>query len=213
VVGYQRSGQHRQWQLATAALAGFASFIVVLVAFHFIQPELNPIRRFGSEYAVGRMGWLMKTAFFCFSAGLAALATAIGFTAGVSSRSRIAGVLLWISSVGILLSGVFNSDLQGAPVTGVGVAHDLAGFAAFLTVLPAMFVVSRRLPVEDVGSGTYSTMKVLPLTSLILFLALLFYFGMNGLGGLGQRIFLASLFSWLLVTAQGVRSGVMFRAE
>lgn len=213
MVGRERSGQHRQRQLATAAVAGFASFIVIMVAFHFIQPELNPARRWGSEYAVGRMGWLMKTAFFFFGAGLAAMATAIGFTAGVSSRSRTAGVLLWVSSVGILLSGVFNSDLQGAPVTGVGVAHDLAGFAAFLTLLPAMFIVSRRLRGEDVGSAAYSTLKVLPWTSLLLFLALLFYFAMNGLEGLGQRIFLVSLFSWLLVTAQGVRSGVLFRAE
>ena len=30
-------------------------FSVMYIAFVFIQPELNPIHRFGSEYSVGRM--------------------------------------------------------------------------------------------------------------------------------------------------------------
>ena len=47
-----------------AMVATVFYFFVMYVAFVFIQPELNPMYRFGSEYAVGRMGWLMKLAFF-----------------------------------------------------------------------------------------------------------------------------------------------------
>lgn len=205
--------QARQRRLANAAIAGFFLFALILVFFHFVQPELDPLRRFGSEYAAGRMGWLMNMAFFSMSAGLAAMATAIGFTARDSSRSKAAGVLLWISSLGILLSGVFNADLQNASVTGTGIAHDLAGFVAFLTLIPAMFVASRSLRTGGVLSGAYSALKVLPWTALVLFAALLFYFSANGLVGLGQRIFLGSIFAWLFVTSLGVRAGVLFRAD
>ena len=206
-------GQVRQQWLANVAIAGFSLFALILVSLHFVQPELDPLRRFGSEYSAGRMGWLMRVAFFFMSAGLAATATAIGFTARGSSRSRSAGVLLWISSLGIFLSGVFNADLQGTSVTGTGIAHDLAGFVAFLTLLPAMIIVSRSLRTEGVPSGAYYALKVLAWTSLILFAAFLFYFSANGLAGLGQRIFLLSIFAWLFVTVLGVRTGVLFRAD
>lgn len=39
-------------------------FVVMFIAFLFIQPEFNPLHRYGSEYAVGRMGWLMKLNFY-----------------------------------------------------------------------------------------------------------------------------------------------------
>ena len=206
-------GQARQGRLANAAMVGFSLFVLILVSFHFVQPELDPLRRFGSEYAAGRVGWLMRVAFFSMSVGLAAMATAIGFTAGDSSRSRAAGVLLGGSSFGILLSGVFNADLQNASVTGTGIAHDLAGFAAFLTLISAMFVVLRSLRAKGVLSGQYSALKVLPWTSLVLFVSLLFYFSATGLVGLGQRIFLVSIFAWLFVTMVGVRAGAFFRAD
>ena len=206
-------GQARQRRLANAGIAGFSLFVVILVSFHFIQPELDPLRRFGSEYAAGRMGWLMRVAFFSLSAGLAATATAIGFTAGESSRSRVAGILMWVSSLGILLSGVFNADLQDASVTRTGIAHDLVGFLAFLTLIPAMFVVSKSLRTEGSRRSAYSALRVLPWISLVLFVALLFYFSTTGLVGLGQRIFLVSILTWLFVTMVGVREGIIFKSN
>ena len=58
-----RTRQQRA-RVATIALVGVAYFAVIIVVLHFLRPDLNPIRRPTSEYAVGRYGFLMTSAFF-----------------------------------------------------------------------------------------------------------------------------------------------------
>jgi hypothetical protein len=175
-------------------------------SFHFIQPELDPMTRFGSEYVVGRLGWLMNLAFFFFAGALFLLA--ITFKSGLeqTSRSKAGEILLYVSSIGILGSGIFNSDLQTAEKTTIGILHDLSGFLAFLSLIPAMFVLSRRLKKSGKLHGAYKTLSYLPWVVLILFFSLMFYFGPNDMAGLGQRIFLASVFSWLIIAAMGFKT-------
>ena len=61
---------------ATIALVGAAYFVVIIVVLHFLRPDLNPIRRPTSEYALGQYGFLMTSAFFSMS--LASFALVIG---------------------------------------------------------------------------------------------------------------------------------------
>jgi Protein of unknown function (DUF998) len=83
--------------IATVAIAGIAYFVVIIVALHVLRPDLNPIQRPTSEYAVGPYGFLMTSAFFSMS--VASFALVIGLSQGVSqpARSRIGlGLLgLW----------------------------------------------------------------------------------------------------------------------
>src|SRR5215213_6767832 len=90
-------------RVATIALVGVAYFAVIIVVLHFLRPDLNLIRRPTSEYAVGRYGFLMTSAFFSMSLGSFALV--IGLYRGVSQRAR-SGIglgLLGIWAVGVLI--------------------------------------------------------------------------------------------------------------
>lgn len=209
LVGSARENREgRPRKLAAIAIAGFVLMPLILIAFHFIQPELNPLKRFGSEYASGRLGWLMNVAFFGFAIGLASLAIAFAFLRP-PARSRSTGVLLGISSLGILSSGLFNSDLQGTPVTRIGIAHDLSGFVAFLTMIPAMILASRRLHLTKNVRGIRLTLRYCPWLVLVLFLSMLFVFEPLQLVGLGQRLFVTAMFTWLLSAAYAIRSGAL----
>jgi hypothetical protein len=75
--------------IATVALVGVVYFVVAIVILHVLRPDLNPIQRPTSEYAVGPYGWLMTSAFFSMS--VASWALIIGLYQGVSqsARSRI----------------------------------------------------------------------------------------------------------------------------
>lgn len=194
-------------RLATIAMAGFAAFIAIYVAFHFIQPELDPLRRFGSEYAAGRAGWLMVIAFFALAVGLAAQAWAFE-RALRPARSRAATVLFLIGAVGTVGSGVFTADLQGTGVTRSGILHDLSGFVMFLSLIPAILILSHRLRRHGRLRGGYRALLPVAWLVLALFLAALF---LIPLPGLGQRLFLAAFFAWLLVTAAGLRAGAFAR--
>lgn len=194
-------------RLGRVATSSFAVFLAVVVALHFVQPELHPFRRFVSEYAVGRMGWLLNAGFFFFAFGLAALATAFGWLLDLPARTRVGGTLLGISALGILAGGLFNADLQGADRTAQGIVHDLAGFVAFFGLMPGAIVCSRRLARADRLRGGHRRLDVLAWMLVALFLAMMFVFGPLGLVGLGQRVFLCGVFAWLLTAAHGLRTG------
>lgn len=199
-------GTHVQ-RLATIAIAGFVAMAAILFIFHFIQPELNPLKRFGSEYAAGRLGWMMNIGFFCFAIGLASLAIAFGWSLRPPGRSRSGGVLLGLSSLGIFGSGLFNASLQGTQVTSVGIAHDLSGFLAFLTMIPAMFILSRRRHLTKQLQGTDLILRYGPWLVLLLFLAMMFVFEPLQLVGLGQRFFVVTMLTWLVSAAHAIRAG------
>lgn len=64
----------------TAARLSFASaaaFAVLLVALHLAKPELDPSWHFISEYAIGRLGWMMVLAFLALSVSYVALFAAL----------------------------------------------------------------------------------------------------------------------------------------
>jgi hypothetical protein len=107
-------------RIATVALVGVVYFAVIIVVLHFLRPDLNPIRRPTSEYAVGQYAFLMTSAFFSMS--LASLALVIGLYQGVSqrARSRIGLGLLGVWGDGVLIAMSFPIHPEGAPQTILG---------------------------------------------------------------------------------------------
>lgn len=204
---------------ARAAMAGTVFFfVVVYIAFLFIQPELEPLYRYGSEYAVGRAGWLMKTAFFCW--GVSLIAFALAMTEGLDreARSRAGIALFGIAAIGIFVSGLFDSDLMvlnqnpppkwiEPPPSDEQVLHALGGLVAFFSMMPAAGLVSRRLRRAGRLRGRYRSLRLLAWLIPVAFVAFAFLFVPAGFAGLGQRIFLALLFTWLVVAARGLETG------
>ena len=201
------TAENRGQKFALFAIIGFLLFIAIMFAFHFIQPELNPLTRFGSEYAVGRMGWLMNIAFYCFAIGLASLTNAFNRCLKPPTKSRAGEILLCLSTLGVVGSGIFNADLQTAESTATGALHDLSGFLLFLTIIPAIIVFSRRFRMSNLLRNEYRALWLLSWLVLFLFLSMIFAFDPFQLIGLGQRIFLAVMFSWLILAARGVQTG------
>lgn len=202
--------------LARIAIAGVGAFFVIMyLAFPLIQPELNPIERFGSEYSVGTMGWLMKTAFFCLGTGVVALALGMAKGLDPEARSGTGIVLLLIAALGFCLSGVFDGGLQvlnenppprwvPGPSSTENVAHDLAGLVTFFCLMPGAGIVSRRLRRAGRLLGIYRWLRALSWLNPVAFVAFLVIFLPRGLPGLGQRIFIVIFLSWLLLAAHGL---------
>ena len=203
-------------RIAIAATIFF--FTVMFIAFLFIQPELNPLHRYGSEYAVGRMGWLMKLSFFVWGAGLFAFALAMAKGLDPDAKSRVAIVLFMLAGIGIFLGGIFDSDLQvqnqdpppawiEPPPSDEQILHAVAGLIAFFTLMPGAGLVSRRLRVAGRLSGGYRWLRPLSWLIPVAFLAMAIVFQPRGFVGLGQRIFLVLVFTWLILAAQGLAKG------
>lgn len=208
---------------ARVAIAGTIFFAVVMyIVFAFIQPELNPLHRFGSEYAVGRGGWLMKGAFFAWAAGVLSLAVAMAKGLDPEARSRGAVILLGLSAAGLLAAGVFDTDLQvpndnppplwvEPPPSDEHMRHVAGSFVFFLSLMSAAGLASRRLRLAGRLRGVYRALRHLSWLSPLTFVAFAAYFVPQGLAGLGQRIFLLVLFAWVVLAARGIETSAFLR--
>jgi len=152
--------------LGVTAIGGCLVFVTIMAAFHFIQPELNPVTTFGSQYALGQMGWLMNVGSLAFATGVAALALAF---VRVQDSSRAGNVLLGSSAFGLLIGGLFNVDPPGAEPTPSGLVHLLAGLLTFLCMIPAAILLSRGLNLVDRLRGGYRMLHGLSWLAALLF--------------------------------------------
>jgi hypothetical protein len=193
--------------IATVAIAGIAYFVVIIVTLHVLRPDLNPIQRPTSEYAVGPYGWLMTSAFFSMS--MASWALVIGLYQGVSqpARSRIGLGLLGLWAVGVLIAMLFPIDLEGAPQTIAGTIHRMNGPLTFLSLTAGAILVSRRFKHDETWRPFHRTALILSLVMLAAFIGTFLSIATeSGFAGLAQRIDLAALVTWMLLTAARLRS-------
>jgi len=108
-------------------------FIVILTLLHFLKPELSPVWRMISEYEIGRFGWMMRLAFFCWGASVLTLSITIWgsleSTGGVIGRWWF--VLIALAMFG---AGIFKTD----PITDITNSmennlHSICGAIVILT--------------------------------------------------------------------------------
>lgn len=197
----------RASRFSTLSSAGVILFSVIVVALHLLRPDLNPISRPTSAYAVGPYSFLMTSAFF--SMGLASLALVVGLFQGVPhaalSRTGLAFLGMW--SLGVLIAMLFPMDPEGVPQTISGTIHQAAGPFTFLSLTIGITLVSRRFKHDEVWYPFHRTALVLSMIMLVTFTAtfLSFIIGTE-LFGLFQRIALATAVVWMLLTAARLRS-------
>ena len=129
----------------TAARLSFvsaAAFAILLVALHFVKPELDPSWHFISQYAIGRLGWMMVLAFLSLSVSyvslFAALRSELRTVAG-----RIGLALLLVSALGPAIAAAFTTDpvtVSPDAVTVEGRLHNLGGPLGFAMPLAAALI-------------------------------------------------------------------------
>jgi len=127
---------------ARLSFASAAAFVVLLVALHFVKPEVDPSWHFISEYAIGRLGWMMVLAFLSLSVSY------VGLFAAVRSQLRtVAGriglALLLVSALGLAIAAAFTTDpvtVSEDAVTTEGSLHNLGGTLGFAMPFAAALV-------------------------------------------------------------------------
>jgi hypothetical protein len=122
---------------AEISLGGTAAFSLFLITLHFLKPENDASWRMISEYEIGRHGWLMRLAFFCWSLGVFGLAAALS-----PYISTIADTLLAIIAVSILGAGIFVTDPITTPNELQSRASKLHTLFGMITIIGTPFVAS-----------------------------------------------------------------------
>jgi Protein of unknown function (DUF998) len=94
-----------------------------------------------SSYAVGKYGLVQTIAFIALSAASFALSFGLSRFEWSGAAWRFGRVLLMLWSVGVLAAAIF--PIAGGPLPGSANIHSIASMLAFLSIVAAMFVLSK----------------------------------------------------------------------
>jgi hypothetical protein len=182
--------------IALISFCGCTLFVLIVCLLHFLRPDKNRLSCFVSEYAVGNYGWLMSIAFYTLA--IAAAVLLIGLLQDCKA-SATGCITLGILSVGILLAGIFPTDLPGEPPTPRGLVHGFAALIALLNFGISMIawgIVFKRNESWKSFAKPSIFFGVVSLVLLIIFVGSPISFR-----GLTQRILLVWDISWLLLVS------------
>jgi hypothetical protein len=208
ITGSRPTHWNRSLPLATASIAGVLYLAATLLAMHAIQPGLNPATHFLSEYAHGQLGWLVQVGYVVAGTGVLALAWRV-FSALSGRWALASAACLAIVGVGVIATGLTRLDVANADgvivSTASGQAHVLAGYVELLGMLPGAFLVSAAFRRDPRLAGAAGAARLFAWALLAAFVVSL-VLG-QAFPGIGQRILVVTVWSWLIFVGLHLRFG------
>ena len=191
--------------LATIAIGLFAYFVAALLLLHVLKPDYTVVDHMISDYAVGRFGWIMTTAFTSLAIGCLLLAIGMLREGPPSWLGRLGAVLLLVVFAGLVVTAIFPTDLEIAPSTPTGDIHALSFFVNIVAIL--LSAVSFGLSYDGDEYWRRRRAFGLGLSALLIvaFLAQFFTLHRGAPYGLTNRAFVAILMIWLISTSLWLR--------
>jgi hypothetical protein len=194
--------------LGSCVVIGVFIYLADILALHMLRPDFDPMRRFLSEYAVGRFG-ILGTVSFCVMA-----ATVLTFRSGLhlgvqrSLPLNSTSLFLALAAAGFLTSALFPTDVQptggGRPIpTRAGAIHDMSALLLFTSLILAALILPSALKRDPSWRSFSLTARLLGILILVLFVA--FIVAPWRLKGLVQRAEVAAILTWLLMTGLRLR--------
>ena len=201
-------GKQQGATLALITIIGIVLYVIIDVIAQLLPPHYNAITQAESDLAVGPYGFLMAINFVIRGLLSLALVIALTRTTTKEGRSQFGLILLEIWAVGALLLALFPTDLAGQKPTLHGLIHLLVAFIAFVCVALGELLLSLRFAADERWQAVRNpTVSIAFLTLIALFLLFFGTFaGLNGIGGLLERLFLGLALLWILVVAVHLRA-------
>jgi len=196
-------------KLATISIAGFFVFLIIDLFMHFVSPEIDPAKRYVSEYILSTHGWLMNIAFVGNLIGCATFTYAFYLSYQKPFRSWICIICLSIATLSVL-TNFFPADINGKAVTISGHIHNLGAFLGSLAIILLMVIFSLKMRLQGLRLGVYQILIILAVFAPISFAILLIAADrVPGFIGIIQRIYVLIIMTWLILASLGLRSGAI----
>jgi len=144
---------------ALAGTLGPIVFLSVLTLAGLVRSGYDPVTTYASDLAVGETSWLQTANFIVFGCLVILFAAGLGRGLAGGRALRVSVMLLALSGLGLIIAGVFPTDLIGQPSTGHGAMHFVASILMFGTLDAVFFVIVVPLRQDErwAGYARYST--------------------------------------------------------
>jgi hypothetical protein len=178
-----------------------ASYLALLIIFHFLPTGYNPISQPVSNYGVGKYAYLFRIYLWASVIAAIAFACALAVSGSLPISQWIFTllILLAVSRLGISL---FPTDIQGRPHTRNGVLHYIFAILTFAFVYMTIWALTPILiavaPWQSL-SGVLTVLKGIVFYSLIVFIIVLIVPPLKRIVGISERLFLVSENVWFVI--------------
>ncbi|HEV8286899.1 MAG TPA: DUF998 domain-containing protein [Chitinophagaceae bacterium] len=191
-------------QLGTLSLIFILYFAGVIISLHFLRPDVDPVDRPTSEYAIGRYRHLMSSAFASMCLATFFLLAGLHKTIAKPVQSRLGMILFAYWGIAVLVAMSFPINPEGTELTPTAMVHRINGPIAFASLTISIFLLTRSFRRDENWRSFYPTAKILSWIIAAMFLitgaSVKFDFE-----GLCQRIFLVFMITWFILTIRYVR--------
>lgn len=201
---------------ASVSFWASVTFLVLIVALHFVKPEFEPSWRFLSEYAIGSNGWIMQLAFLCLS--VSCFACFYALRPQIKSRGGKIGLwLLFAVGISIIVAAIFVMDPVTAGQNELTTHGNLHGMSSMIGVpglsIAAMLISFSLAGKNPAWASAKSPIKLAAyfcLICLVIMFATVFIglsktdgkFGPDVYAGWANRLLVVSWCIWLIVIAK-----------
>lgn len=199
--------------LPTAAAGFFLYFAAALLLMHVIRPDYTMVDHMISDYAVGRFGWIMTTAFVSLAIGCLTLAIGL-FRAGPTSwLGRIGAALLVVAFAGLIVTALFPTDLETAPSTPTGDIHTISFLVNIVSILLSTICLSLSYAAEPRWRPHRVAVFVSAGLLIAAFIGQYLTLHRGAPYGITNRLFVATLITWLILNSLWLKSAMIQRRE
>ncbi|HEX3722982.1 MAG TPA: DUF998 domain-containing protein [Nitrolancea sp.] len=193
--------------LARLTIAGIVLYLILDVIAQLLPPHYSPIHQAESDLAVGHYGYVMTINFVVRGFLSFALLFSLTHELPLPAHSRFGQIALGIWSAGAFLLALFPADVTSGHHTFHGVVHIVVAVIAFASVATAEVLISRKLSTTNWPAKTRALFTTLALWTALTLLLLALSSARPRVGGLFERLFIASALLWMLMVALQIAFG------
>src|SRR6185503_4936456 len=118
------------------------AFALLIVVFHFLRPDVDPLARGVSRYGVGRYGELFNAVSLVLA--LSFVVTGLGVREAAPGTGTAGVYLLWLSAAGMALVALFPLKAVDS-MAAENLPHQIGGMVFFVSAAAAIVLLSRAL--------------------------------------------------------------------
>ncbi|MBT2187093.1 DUF998 domain-containing protein [Sphingobium nicotianae] len=190
------TGSLRPVPMAAAGL--FLYFALALLLMHAIRPDYTIVDHMISDYAVGRWGWIMTSAFVAMSLGCLALAIGLFHDGSKSWLGRIGAALLLVTFAGLVVTALFPTDLETAPSTRTGDIHAISFLVNVVSILVSTLCLAFSYRGDPRWRRRFGPALIFAALLVVAFVAQYLTLHRGAPYGITNRLFVLVLVAWLI---------------
>jgi Protein of unknown function (DUF998) len=172
------------------------AFALVIAVFHFLRPDVDPLARGVSRYAVGRYGDVFNAVSLALA--LAFVVTGFGFRQAAPGSGALGVYLLWLGAAGMVFVAVFPLRAEDSMAVE-NLPHQVGGMIFFLAAAAAAVLLSRAV-------GRHSALAWGVVAATAVFFVSVGVPALTGISGLLQRVVFATIVAWLVLANSALES-------